>query len=113
LPGIGTCAAGRWPSPAAGHPDQPGLALVEYCFAVPANRIGYAGGWSVGQKITLEAIALIVFGVFMVTFLGEPAAVAPPWRLSLPVGGSRLHVRRAVTGGRPDSRKPLCFACRL
>ena len=50
-----------------------GLALVEYCFAVPANRIGYAGGWSVGQlKIAQEAIALIVFGVFMVAFLGEP-----------------------------------------
>ena len=50
-----------------------GLALVEYCFAIPANRIGYAGGWSVAQlKITQEAIALLVFGVFMVTFLGEP-----------------------------------------
>jgi uncharacterized protein (DUF486 family) len=50
-----------------------GLALVEYCFAVPANRLGYAGGWSVGQlKIAQEAIALIVFGVFMVAFLGEP-----------------------------------------
>ena len=50
-----------------------GLAFVEYCFAVPANRLGYAGGWSVGQlKIAQEAIALIVFGVFMVTFLGEP-----------------------------------------
>ncbi len=50
-----------------------GLAFVEYCFAIPANRIGYAGGWSVAQlKITQEAIALLVFGVFMVTFLGEP-----------------------------------------
>jgi uncharacterized protein len=50
-----------------------GIALVEYCFAVPANRIGYANGWSVGQlKIAQEAIALIVFGLFMVTFLGEP-----------------------------------------
>jgi len=50
-----------------------GIALVEYCFAVPANRIGYAGGWSPGQlKIAQEAIALIVFGVFMVTALGEP-----------------------------------------
>jgi uncharacterized protein (DUF486 family) len=23
-----------------------GLALVEYCLAVPANRIGYASGWA-------------------------------------------------------------------
>ena len=29
------------------------IALVEYCFAVPANRLGYAGGWTAGQlKIT-------------------------------------------------------------
>jgi uncharacterized protein (DUF486 family) len=50
-----------------------GLALVEYCFAVPANRIGYASGWSAAQlKIVQEAIALIVFGGFMVLVLGEP-----------------------------------------
>jgi uncharacterized protein (DUF486 family) len=50
-----------------------GIAFVEYCFAVPANRIGYAGGWSAGQlKIAQEAIALTVFGVFMVFVLGEP-----------------------------------------
>jgi uncharacterized protein len=54
-----------------------GLALVEYCFAVPANRIGYASGWSAGQlKIAQEAIALTVFGVFMVAVLGE----ALSWR---------------------------------
>lgn len=50
-----------------------GIALVEYCFAVPANRIGYAGGWTAGQlKITQEVIALTVFGAFMVLWLGEP-----------------------------------------
>lgn len=49
------------------------IALFEYCLAVPANRIGYANGWSAGQlKIAQEAIALIVFGGFMVTVLGEP-----------------------------------------
>jgi hypothetical protein len=50
-----------------------GIALVEYCFAVPANRIGYATGWTPGQlKIAQEAIALVVFGGFMVWILGEP-----------------------------------------
>ena len=53
------------------------IALVEYCFAVPANRIGALAGWTPGQlKIAQEAIALSVFGVFMVTFLGE----ALSWR---------------------------------
>lgn len=50
-----------------------GIAFFEYCLAVPANRIGFASGWSAGQlKIAQEAIALLVFGLFMVTFLGEP-----------------------------------------
>ncbi|MBV8688276.1 MAG: DMT family protein [Alphaproteobacteria bacterium] len=50
-----------------------GIALVEYCFAVPANRMGALAGWTPGQlKIAQEAIALLVFGLFMVTALGEP-----------------------------------------
>lgn len=54
-----------------------GLALIEYSLAVPANRIGYAQGWSAGQlKIAQEAISLTLFGVFMVLVLGE----ALSWR---------------------------------
>jgi uncharacterized protein len=50
-----------------------GIALFEYCLAVPANRIGTLNGWSAGQlKIAQEAIALIVFGGFMVIVLKEP-----------------------------------------
>ena len=53
------------------------LAGVEYSLAVPANRMGYASGWSAGQlKVVQEAIALTVFGVFMVLVLGE----ALTWR---------------------------------
>ncbi|WP_419808952.1 DMT family protein [Sphingomonas sp.] len=49
-----------------------GIALFEYCLAVPANRIGYAQGWSPAQlKVTQEAIALLIFGGFMVAVLGE------------------------------------------
>ncbi|MBX9814209.1 MAG: hypothetical protein A4S12_08070 [Proteobacteria bacterium SG_bin5] len=50
-----------------------GLALFEYCLAVPANRLGYAAGWSAAQlKITQEAISLLVFAGFAVLVLGEP-----------------------------------------
>ena len=53
------------------------IAFVEYCFAVPANRIGFLNGWSAGQlKIAQETIALVIFGLFMVTVLGEPLS----WR---------------------------------
>jgi hypothetical protein len=54
-----------------------GIALIEYSLAVPANRLGYAGGWTPSQlKVTQEALALIIFGVFTVTVLGE----AISWR---------------------------------
>jgi len=50
-----------------------GIALFEYCFAVPANRIGYAHGFSGGQlKIMQEVITLTVFAVFATVFLREP-----------------------------------------
>ena len=49
------------------------IALLEYCFAVPANRIGYAHGYTGGQlKIMQEVITLAVFAVFAVLVLKEP-----------------------------------------
>jgi len=50
-----------------------GIALIEYCFAVPANRIGYAQGLSGGQlKIMQECVTLAVFAIFAVLVLKEP-----------------------------------------
>jgi uncharacterized protein (DUF486 family) len=49
-----------------------GIALLEYCFAVPANRIGY-GVYSAAQLKTMqEMITLVVFGFFSTLYLGEP-----------------------------------------
>jgi uncharacterized protein len=49
------------------------IALIEYCFAVPANRLGYAHGFSGGQlKIVQEVITLTVFAVFAAVVLKEP-----------------------------------------
>lgn len=53
------------------------IAFVEYCFAVPANRIGHAHGLSGGQlKIMQECVTLVVFAVFAVLVLKEPLS----WR---------------------------------
>ena len=50
-----------------------GLALIEYCFAVPANRYGFKNGWNGFQlKIVQEIITVIVFSVFAVLYLKEP-----------------------------------------
>jgi len=50
------------------------IALVEYCFAVPANRLGYGEFNGFQLKIVQEIITLIVFIVFAVTFLKEKLA---------------------------------------
>jgi uncharacterized protein len=48
-----------------------GIAFVEYCFMVPANRIG-SGRFSGAQlKIIQEVITLLVFAVFSVLYLKE------------------------------------------
>jgi uncharacterized protein len=50
-----------------------GIAFFEYCFQVPANRIGALGGVSTAKlKIMQEAITLVVFCVFSVMYLKEP-----------------------------------------
>lgn len=48
-----------------------GIAFLEYCFQVPANRIGH-GQFSAAQLKTIqEVISLLVFSVFSVTYLKE------------------------------------------
>lgn len=48
-----------------------GIALIEYCFAVPANRIGY-GAYSLAELKTIqEVITLTVFVGFAVLVFGE------------------------------------------
>ena len=48
-----------------------GLAFVEYCLAVPANRIGSAVYSGSELKAMQEVITLTVFAAFSVTYLGE------------------------------------------
>lgn len=56
-----------------------GIALVEYCFAVPANRIGYTHGLTAGQlKIMQEVVTLAVFALFATVVLKEPIG----WRFA-------------------------------
>jgi uncharacterized protein len=50
------------------------IAFVEYCFAVPANRIGYGEFSGFQLKIIQEVVTLIVFMVFAITFLKEKLA---------------------------------------
>jgi len=49
-----------------------GVAFFEYCFQVPANRIGF-NYFSLAQlKIIQEVITMIVFTLFAVLYMKEP-----------------------------------------
>lgn len=47
------------------------IVSVEYCFQVPANRIGHYQFSAVQLKTIQEVITLIVFSVFSVVYLKE------------------------------------------
>jgi uncharacterized protein (DUF486 family) len=47
------------------------IAFVEYCFQVPANRIGYGQFTAAQLKTIQEVISLTVFAFFSVLYLRE------------------------------------------
>lgn len=49
-----------------------GIALIEYCFAVPANRWGHAVYSAAELKTIQEVITLVIFAGFSVLVLKEP-----------------------------------------
>jgi hypothetical protein len=50
------------------------IALVEYCLAVPANRLGYGEFSGFQLKIIQEVVTLVVFIGFAMMFLKEKLA---------------------------------------
>ncbi|MEW5754786.1 MAG: DMT family protein [Pseudomonadota bacterium] len=56
-----------------------GIALLEYLFQVPANRIGYTV-MSIGQlKILQEVVTLSIFVPFAIFYLREPLKLDYLW----------------------------------
>src|SRR5687767_9893666 len=49
-----------------------GIAFIEYCFAVPANRYGNAVYSAAELKTLQEVITLLVFAGFSLVYLKEP-----------------------------------------
>jgi uncharacterized protein len=49
-----------------------GIAFIEYCLAVPANRFGHAVYSAAELKTIQEVVTLIVFAGFSVLYLREP-----------------------------------------
>ncbi len=74
-----------------------GIALAEYMFQVPANRIGFQqAGLTVGQlKIMQEVITLMVFVPFAVLYLKEPLKLDYLWAALCMVGAVYFIFRNA------------------
>ncbi len=52
-----------------------GIAFIEYCLAVPANRIGHAVYSAAQLKTMQEVITLVVFAIFSVVYLKEQLTI--------------------------------------
>ena len=64
-----------------------GIAFFEYLLQVPANRIGYAGGYTLAQlKIAQEVITLAVFVPFAVIYMHQPLKLDYLWAALCLVG---------------------------
>ena len=73
-----------------------GIAFFEYMLQVPANRIGYAGGFTLAQlKITQEVITLAVFVPFAMLYLKEPFKLDYVWAGLCMVGAVYFIFRSA------------------
>ena len=67
-----------------------GIALIEYCLAVPANRIGHAVYSAAQLKTIQEVITLAVFVVFSVVWLKEDVGLSTLLGFGLIVLGAAL-----------------------
>lgn len=67
-----------------------GIALLEYCFAVPANRIGHEVYSTSQLKTIQEVITLTVFVAFSVFYLKEPLTWQHLLGFALIAGGAAL-----------------------
>jgi len=75
------------------------IAFFEYCFQVPANRIGY-GYFTLPQlKIIQEVITLLVFAGFAVLYMGVKPSLNLLWAGFCLVGAVYFIFRDGVSIG--------------
>ena len=70
-----------------------GIAFVEYCFAVPANRIGNAVYSPAELKTIQEVITLVVFAGFTPLYFKQPLSPTQGAGFALIALGALLGVR--------------------
>lgn len=65
-----------------------GLAFVEYCLAVPANRYGSAVYNAAQLKTIQEVITFVVFAAFSYVYLREPITLSQGFGFTLIAAGA-------------------------
>lgn len=65
-----------------------GLAFIEYCMAVPANRLGSAVYSAAQLKTMQEVITLLVFAVFSIVYLKQGITLNHVIGFALIAGGA-------------------------
>jgi uncharacterized protein (DUF486 family) len=65
-----------------------GLAFVEYCLAVPANRFGSAVYNPAQLKTIQEVITFVVFAAFSYVYLREPITLSQGFGFALIATGA-------------------------
>jgi hypothetical protein len=73
-----------------------GIAFVEYCFAVPANRLGNAAYSAAELKTMQEVITLVVFAGFSVVVLKEALTINHAIGFALIVAGAFFVFRGPI-----------------
>jgi uncharacterized protein len=73
-----------------------GIAFVEYCFAVPANRLGHAAYSAAELKTMQEVITLVVFAGFSVVVLKEALTINHAIGFALIVAGAFFVFRGPI-----------------
>src|SRR3954471_1063349 len=87
-----------------------GIAFVEYCLAVPANRIGHAVYSAAQLKTMQEVITLTVFAIFSVVYLHQALNWNHAVGFSLIAAGAFFVLRGPLGNGVPSykPRDPDC-----
>ena len=71
-----------------------GLAFVEYCLAVPANRFGSAVYNTAQLKTIQEVITFVVFAAFSYVYLREPITLSQGFGFALIAAGAFFVFQR-------------------
>ena len=74
-----------------------GVAFIEYCLAVPANRYGNAVYDPAQLKTIQEVITFVVFAGFSYVYLREPLTLSQGFGFALIAAGAFFRVSQVVT----------------